>query len=290
MRTRLVAALILGLGIAGNCSGADDAHQFHQPNASGVQNAHQFPSPRSQVFHPNVAPQAQQFHPSTTPQTQEFHPSVRTRTQQFHSNARQPVQQFQPSVTPQVQQFHPNPTSPTQTFGPMGKQGAREFHRPFPTTDSKKQQGLNTGKFDRHHGWNNNRHDNHLQVSHQWGGSVTYPYYGYPYNGYPYYAYPYTTYSYPAVPYTNPNVFFICYTQDQVDEDRVHILCPYRIGWYSTLSEYNSPEYHQGYRPEFLCPRYGASQYIEFGTIREATDWRNQNCDQWIDLESREDY
>lgn len=94
-----------------------------------------------------------------------------------------------------------------------------------------------------------------------------YPYY--PYNDY---------YTRPAY---SPNRLFICYEEDQVEEGRFHINCPHPISWYSTYPEYDTAEYRTRYRPEYVCPTYGASYFREFDSSAEATTWWNNYCNTW---------
>lgn len=78
-----------------------------------------------------------------------------------------------------------------------------------------------------------------------------------------------------------PNRYYVCYQVDQAQPNRYHISCPYPVAWYSTDPVYASFQYQSNYRPEYICPRYGATQYREFATQFDAITWSNQYCNIW---------
>lgn len=196
-----------------------------------------------------IVQQVQEFRQSVSPQRTEIR---RTEVSRVHQHREPATRQFQRSVQPTIIQ--------------SSQQESRNFSR----VDRERH------RQDRGHGWRHNQRNN--TNNYYYGGSSG-TYTVYPYFGYPYLSTPYTGLSSGAY----PNRYFICYTIDQADEDSVHVSCPYGTGWYSTSPRYDTYQYRSAYRPEYVCPQYGADQFIEFRSSSEANNWWNQNCDEWID-------
>ena len=264
------AALIAGVVIVGN-SYADDQDQRDQRDRRD-QHGGQHQSVQVQRNQSVVAPQVQRNQPVVVPSV----------VRESHQPVVQPVQEFRQSARPQSTEFpraevtrvrdrrEPVAQQFQRTVQPTITRSTQQYHRDFSTVDRERRGTTSARRGSRYDQGNNN----YYYYGGYGGVSTFYPFYGYPYLSVPYGAYSSSAY---------PNRFFICYVVDQSDEDSVHVSCPYRTGWYSTSPEYDTYQYHSAYRPEYVCPEYGADQFIEFSTSYEANDWGNQNCDQWID-------
>lgn len=253
------AALIAGVVIIGN-SYADERDQRdqhgeqHGGQRGQVQRNQPVAAPQIQRNQRVVAPSVvRESHQPVVRQVQEFRQSVRPQGTEF---PRAEVTRVRDRREPVAQQFQRN-VQPTIT------RSTQQYHRNFLRVDH-----------DRYGYRQDSNYYNNYYNNGNWIGSTFYPFYGYPYLSIPYSAYSAGVY---------PNRFFICYSVEQSDENSDYISCPYRTGWYSTSPEYDTYQYHSAYRPEYVCPEYGADKFIEFDTSYEANDWGNQNCDQWID-------
>lgn len=192
---------------------------------------------------------------------QGIHQPIRTQRKEFRNQPT--VEQFQIKVQPREQR-----TLEVRHDYSGGDRNRRDTTRQ--SRDHHKHDG--SGEW-RHHQGNNSKY--------YYGGSLTiYPFFGYPNLSVPYD--PYSTRVY-------PNRYFICYTIDQTDEESFHVSCPYGAGWYSTSPEYETYQYRTAYRPEYICPEYGADKFVEFSTNSEANAWSNAYCERWIDYENDSD-
>lgn len=263
--------LIVGVAVMGS-SFADDRDQQRGRHDELRGRDQSIQIHRSQ---PVAVPQVQQSQPVAVPQVQKIQPVVIPQVQQTQPIVRQ-TQELRQSVRPQRSEFRRPDVSRAQQFQrtvqPTIIQPSEQVHRDVSRFDGDRHREMSDRHGARHnHGYYNN---NYYYYGGTTGTSTVYPVFGYPYL-----SVPYSTY----YPRTYPNRYFICYTVDQADEDSVHITCPYGTGWYSTSPEYDTYQYRSAYRPEYVCPEYGADQFIEFGSSAEANDWWNQNCDEWID-------
>ncbi len=257
MRHYTIASFVVGILIAAVAS-AEEQHQ------RGIQRG------------------GQEFHRAVPPVNTTRQPAIQ-RGQEFHQVAPQ-VRSMQQSVKPHVQEFHQNVTprvqerrAPVVTRTPEIQRGPIQQSQKIIQYQSNRypQVTQERERIRTHHRHDRDRYNTKYYNNGYWGGATIYPYYGYPYLSAPYPAY--------------PNRYFVCYEVDQSDEDSIHISCPYGTGWYSTSPAYDTYQYRSAYRPEYVCPEYGASQFVEFNTSYEARNWSNENCDQWID-NSGDDY
>lgn len=245
-------ALILGVTVMSS-SFADDRDQQRGRNQS-------FQIQRSQ---PVAVPQVQKNQPIVVPQVQQTQTIVR-QTQGLRQSVKPQRSEFRRPDVIRAQQFQ-------RTVQPTIIQPSEQVHRDVSRFDRDRHRETSDRHGARHnHGYYNNNY----YYGGTTGTSTVYPIFGYPYL-----SVPYSTY----YPRTYPNRYFICYAVDQADEDSVHINCPYGTGWYSTSPEYDTYQYRSAYRPEYVCPEYGADQFVEFDSSSEANDWWSQNCDAWID-------
>jgi hypothetical protein len=83
-----------------------------------------------------------------------------------------------------------------------------------------------------------------------------------------------------------PNRYYICYQEDQSQQNQIHISCPYNTSWYSTDPAYSSLDYQTNYRPEYVCPSYGTSSYQEFDSQNDADNWSSSFCNTWQNNQS----
>jgi hypothetical protein len=196
----------------------------------------------------NIRP-VQEMRQVRTPTVQEMHRAVTQQVQEIRQPVTTPVQEIRQPITTRVEKDRRINSTVIQEVRWVDKEGDRD-NRQTVRTDNREEQ---------HHRFSNDRRSS---------VSIYYPNYGYSYYGNPYASY--------------PKIYFICYQEDQVQEDRIYISCPYPTAWYSTAPVYSSLQYQSNYRPEYICPRYGASQYIEFNTSYEANSWSYQNCNRWI--------
>lgn len=179
-----------------------------------------------------------------------------------------------PNVAPPAPVVNTTPTvvEPTARSWRDRSEHRREVRSRVPVVESSRSDRRWSGQQDRrHHSGDRDRRGQHTRSFH--GTTVFTPFYPlYPY-------YPYNDYY--TRPAYSPNRLFICYEEDQIEEERYHISCPHPISWYSTYPEYDTDEYRSRYRPEYVCPTYGASYFREFDSSAEATTWWNNYCNTW---------
>jgi hypothetical protein len=202
----------------------------------------------------NILP-VQEMRQVRTPTVQEMHRAVTPQVQEIHR-----------AVTPQVQEIHQPIVTPVE----------RERRINTPDSHDARWVDREGDRDNRERVRTESREEQHHRFFNDSGRSVSiyYPNYGYSYYGYPQANY--------------PKIYFICYEEDQVEQGRFYISCPYPTAWYSTAPVYSSFQYQSNYRPEYICPRYGASQYIEFNTSYEANSWSYQNCNRWQNYQNRQ--